>query len=479
MDVGYNKVLAKKAHTEPSEWVSVSNWPRHIKRCTECNVDMKAENCRDSSGNKLGCGTGKSGTCVVCGAVKDGTKHDSAYVTKTQNGKRYVTCNSCGKLIVTYDEPTVTVLSDTSVKSSFHVYLESGITLSDTSISTGTWYNIAGCSYTKPVKTKQADGSYIIEATATYTKGVTVPNVYDLCIYIDYAVNGVQNNYLRIDSRVKSDNTIPKSQSITVQNNDIVNGFARKATITAKFTEEIDEVVQMALYDGNTMIVDWGTANKNGTTFTRTFDVVSETASTKELTVKAKDRCGNIGVGTVTIEKLDSKAPQIVSTTELDNNWNIRKTIKLEILDEGIGEVQIAFNDPNKYENTEKLENKYVKTYNFIGDAYEDVTGAIYLKDGLGNVTTQKLAIGKIDSTSPNITNVAKSGNSLTIEANDICEKIGKEGSGVASYAISTSKELPSDAEFQSKNTFNIESGKTYYVWVKDNAGNISERYEV
>ena len=71
-----------------------------------------------------------------------------------------------------------------------------------------------------------------------------------------------------------------------------------------------------------------------------------------------------------------------------------------------IGGVQIAFNNANAYENIEEKEGKYIKRYNFLGDIYQDMQAAIYLKDNLGNITTEKITIGKIDGTSPIITNV-------------------------------------------------------------------------
>jgi len=276
------------------------------------------------------------------------------------------------------------------------------------------------------------------------------------------------------------DNVSPTIENITAVNVKENNGWGTSKQITITGTAKMNQTVYISMYDPNgKSIFEDSAVLVDGNRYEFVVIPNIEVSTAKDFTIQVKDLFGNITTKTISLQKIDSKAPQIDSIIGLDNNWNIRKKAKLEITDEGIGEVQIAFNNSDEYENIEKVENKYVKTYNFIGDVYEDVTGAVYLKDGLGNITTQKLVIGKIDSTSPNITNTSKNGNILTIEANDISEKIGKEGSGVAGYAISTRKELPSDAEFQSKNTFNIEDGKTYYIWVKDNAGNISERYEI
>ena len=117
------------------------------------------------------------------------------------------------------------------------------------------------------------------------------------------------------------------------------------------------------------------------------------------------------------------------------------------------------------------------------GEIYGEVQGAIYLKDALGNYQMANIKIGKMDNTSPTITNVqtekTDTGTKVTIEANDINEKLGEEGSGIAGYAITTSKELPTERSYGTSKEIEVEKAGTYYIYVKDNTGNVSARYTV
>ena len=93
------------------------------------------------------------------------------------------------------------------------------------------------------------------------------------------------------------------------------------------------------------------------------------------------------------------------------------------------------------------------------------------------------IKIGKLDNTSPTITKVETRKEAenivVTITANDINEKLGQEGSGIGGYAISASKELPTDVSYGKSNEIKVEKAGIYYVYVKDNVGNVSARYEL
>ena len=101
------------------------------------------------------------------------------------------------------------------------------------------------------------------------------------------------------------------------------------------------------------------------------------------------------------------------------------------------------------------------------GTIYAVLTdGTNYGGAATGNVTN-------IDKTSPVVTGVTATTDSLTIKATD-------EASGIVEYAISSKNEMPKNFTTV-PNTKNftetvkgIKQGTTYYVWVKDEAGNIS-----
>ena len=63
----------------------------------------------------------------------------------------------------------------------------------------------------------------------------------------------------------------------------------------------------------------------------------------------------------------------------------------------------------------------------------------------------------------------------VTVTANDMNTKLNAEGSGVAGYAVTTTQTLPKDNEWQKDNKLTIKEKGTYYLWVKDLAGNIAD----
>ncbi len=74
--------------------------------------------------------------------------------------------------------------------------------------------------------------------------------------------------------------------------------------------------------------------------------------------------------------------------------------------------------------------------------------------------------ITNIDKTPPTVNSVSASGTTAWINATD------GDGSGIAGYALTTTTAQPS--YFQRYNSFSLSVNITYYAWVKDNAGNIS-----
>ena len=96
------------------------------------------------------------------------------------------------------------------------------------------------------------------------------------------------------------------------------------------------------------------------------------------------------------------------------------------------------------------------------------------LWDGTNYGAAASQTIGNIDKVKPVLTDVTSTTNSITIKATD-------EASGIVGYAITTTNVEPTDFE-NIVNTKNLErtiqnqkQGTTYYVWVKDEAGNVSE----
>ena len=120
------------------------------------------------------------------------------------------------------------------------------------------------------------------------------------------------------------------------------------------------------------------------------------------------------------------------------------------------------------YDAVLKIENEKI--------IYEDKekNQAIFVEDGNGGVELWDINLNDgVDEQVPVITEVRTTNDSITFKATD--------SMGIVAYAITQSEEKPKewkDVELTTileKTETGLEKGKTYYIWVKDEEGNISE----
>lgn len=101
----------------------------------------------------------------------------------------------------------------------------------------------------------------------------------------------------------------------------------------------------------------------------------------------------------------------------------------------------------------------------------ENKTYTVSVKDRVGNVAQESVVVDKIDKTAPKITNVK-------VDPDEWSNKVSYEviaedsESGVKSYKMD-------DGAWQDSSVFSLNGGATYSFYVKDNAGNVSEPFEV
>ena len=223
-------------------------------------------------------------------------------------------------------------------------------------------------------------------------------------------------------------------------------------------------------------------SKKSNTSYTATLDCIEEVLGNKNIIVEVKDAQNyipNIARKTITISNLDSKPPTITSSNQVTEDWAKQKTLTFSCIDEGSGNVQIAFNNVNEYGETTKSGNTYQRTYDLAGDVYGEIMGAIYYKDAVGNVNTEFIKVKNLDNTAPTIENVTRNEKTLTITANDINKELNLSGSGVEKYAITKTSAQPKDVQWQDSNELEVSGNGIYYVWAKDKVGNISSPYQV
>ena len=159
---------------------------------------------------------------------------------------------------------------------------------------------------------------------------------------------------------------------------------------------------------------------------------------------------------------IDLKEGDLEFTSEPSTwtNTNVKVTVKANIDTKGY-KLQTS-KDGKKWDNTTT---QICSTNGYVYARLWD--GTNYGGTATGNVEN-------IDKTKPQVGSATATTNSITINATD-------EASGIIGYAISTSNTTPSSfTDVTNTKTLSVaptgyKQGTTYYVWVKDEAGNISD----
>ena len=166
-----------------------------------------------------------------------------------------------------------------------------------------------------------------------------------------------------------------------------------------------------------------------------------------------------------------------IEATIVPNTWtngNVTTKIKLNT-EKDVKDYTIQYAQSEQALTTEELKN--VKWTNYTEAGILSIqNGIIYtrLYDGTNATSYMSREITIIDKTKPVINNLTATTNSITISAAD-------EVSGIVGYVVSTSSTEPTTfVECDNTKTFNkteegLEDNTQYYIWVKDEAGNISE----
>ena len=470
-------------HTLDPNWINIELRHIHIRRCTTCGGWIESDRCRDKNGNLITCKN--LGTCVTCGHNYTTGIH---HVRVTDEKGAY--CEDCNTQFVQLISKSIVYkpseTNPTSVVLTWRLKGMNGAQLNE-NVS---WYCPVPASDKKIEYKKNAENDYTYTYTITFDPKVQNKlNVnFDSTVMLKINGQGVHFAGSFIKGQpyaadwVWYDHQAPTSISCTATPSTQTSGFSNKVTITAKVKDTISDTVQMRLLDSNgtTVLEDWKAAVESSDIFTGTFDAIVEATGTKTLYVESRDKILNVSRQSVSISKVDSKAPTYVGADGNTATWAKTKTVTFKATDAGIGDVSIGFNKESDYSKAAKVGNNYQKTYLFTGDVYTPVTGALYLKDGLGNSATIKVNITGLDNTIPTITNVTESTSGsnlkLTVTANDRNTILNKEGSGVKYYAVTTSEVIPDEnsSVWQTSNVLTVPEGTQYYVWAKDAAGNIS-----
>ncbi len=461
------------AHTTDNQWHTSIGGMNHYTTCNICQYWPQSERCKTADGQIIDCN--HPGTCSVCGYVY--TKNIHKHI---EDGE----CQACGKKLLDvlefnyeYDKQNDQYI----ITYRFRV-LDDNIKIKDNTV----WIwgdGTASTGLTSISKTNsRADGVETIQIIVKPTEKYQAKYFFRGRINMNYGDDTTAYS-ICFDKRIIPTVAQSSIDEVTVTDIGKVDGWTKQKQITVKGSDNWSNQVKLSMQDeeGKEVYQEVVVPVQNGN-YTYTFIPEIEADSQgKKYKIIVKDVFDQSKEKEVTIYNIDFKAPTLVSKTEYTEEWSRTKNITVEATDEGSGNVQIAFNNEADYQLGEEKEGKYIRNYVFTGEIYTPVQGAIYLKDALGNYQMTTIKIGKIDNTSPTITNVrtekTETGTTVIIEANDINEKVGQEGSGIAGYSITTSKELPTERNYGTNNEIEVEKAGTYYIYVKDNTGNVSARY--
>lgn len=463
----------------------------HTERCYYYeNGEKKIATCRTS---------GKS--CAVCGQTFTGL-HNPYWVSGgyfsasddnlTTFNKKLLTCVDCGEVFATTEETNTHWLSNGSWYTKFvsTVTFENGNTFVSASPGSSTdssWFDNTNFSY----NTSVVNGKNVMTMTTTRRiKTNSISSVY----FDDYqqlslrASDGNIYSFVTYSGRgERPEYSPPVVKSVDATTITSVAGWSTSVNISVTGTEDHASLVSYQLYDDNDELLNEGKASVNNNVYSFSFIPCLEAdGEGRTFYFLISDEYGNSTKKTFTLSKIDSKAPTMFTEKEYTSEWSKTKNITFVVTDTGIGSVgkgavYIGFNNQDDLREADYNNGTFSREYSFTGDVYDSCTGAIYIKDRLGNITTEFVKIGKLDNTNPTISNVKKVRDNnkmnFTVTANDINTKLNASGSGVVGYGISTTEKEPTS--WQTSNILTVNKNGIYYIYAKDAVGNISSPKKV
>lgn len=171
---------------------------------------------------------------------------------------------------------------------------------------------------------------------------------------------------------------------------------------------------------------------------------------------------------------------ELVSTTTPIGWTNASKTTKIEIkTDKDLTGIKLQYAKLPENATTIDYQTADWQDYTNSGIVSEaNETIAIRLWNGINETSRMAIKVEKIDKEKPIITETTADTNTITIKAKD-------EASGIIGYAVTENATKPTSfTSCTNLKNLNVSVGgkiqsKEYYVWVKDEAGNISEYKQI
>ena len=480
----------------------------HIKKCKVCGTYIRwlyylntygsgnlyqqpeiiQEPCHTTDGIALTCSN--TGTCAICKNVYGSGQMHALFLKEPIDGKETIYCIMCNK---EFGRVTETLTTNSVAPATITTIIELELTNGAVFQTTGGYRNENGlwASNTQTIISGAAGSTNVtLKTVGTFTSNRRVG--YKAFVDCRIKINGISTiftNQSYTNPRWYYPDPIePTITDIRSDDSSLIE-WSKTKPITISGTENYCNTVTVEILDDEENSIFKGeTTVTNGNYSISCTPEIEAGLNGRTFTAIVTDACNNSTTQEFIIRKVDAVAPHVISGTEVMGDWAKEKEFTFEAIDNGIGNVSIAFNNVEDYELANKLENTYSRDYKFVGDVYEPTQARVFYKDELGNIRTQTITIDKIDNTAPAITNARLNNNKLVITANDRHEMLG-EGSGVSKYRFVASKNklaVPVVSKNDSTEVAvneeliipNINEMKYVYVVAEDAAGNVSEVYE-
>lgn len=189
----------------------------------------------------------------------------------------------------------------------------------------------------------------------------------------------------------------------------------------------------------------------------------------KTYTVSVKDRVGNVAQESVVVDKIDKTAPKITNVKVDPDEWSNKVSYEViaEDSESGVKSYKMddgAWQDSNKFNVTDNKEHNFFAVDNAGNESESFAATATKYDNKKPVVNSVDVTYGGTSVSNDSYTTSNKK-YEFTVDAKD-------DESGVKEYSIDS-------VTWQDSSVFSLNGGATYSFYVKDNAGNVSESFEV
>ncbi len=450
--------------------------------CSVCHAHLNRHNCAKSDGSRINCLN--LGTCVVNGHGYTYTKSDFKARHSGDNinsiDLNQICCNYCNSYLGKVNYNYIEKISDTVFK---HY---SSVTVAD-----NVKYDIMSQdSYFGGNSRIKNDSTSVNGTTWSQVNTITITahteSVGTVASFYYGKING-SSCQISVNKACKIDTISPTISNITQDNNEELTEWSKTKPILVSGTENYCNTVKVKIINENEETVfegDTKVANNNYSI--SCIPEVETDINGKTFKVIVIDSLENSIQQEFVIAKVDCVPPKPISSNDITGDWAKSRKFTFKATDYGIGGVSIAFNDIDDLGLANFDDSEYNRDYEFYGDVYKPKQLSVLYKDGLGNISIQKVTIEKLDNTAPTIVSATIHNNIVTVDANDRHEQLG-EGSGIVKYRYITSEEELNNIDISkgiesTSNKFivdNVYKVKYIYIAVEDMVGNVSDVYEL